>query len=202
MMSERKVVSRSIAIALVIVCVILAAAIAAVIANYTTIINDKDSTLSSKDSQIQTLTNQKNQLESFVQGNVTYYTSQITSLQSQIQTLTNEKGQLQNQISSLNSQITSLQVPKLMGIIYADDNRPFLQTPYLHVYGYVYNVGVYTAYNSKVHVVLRQSGGVIAKDTSIVIGIIFGEEWAKIDSNIYYDGSALINWSITLEWTS
>jgi hypothetical protein len=33
-------------------------------------------------------------------------------------------------------------------------------------------------------------------------GTIYGESWTSVDSNIYYSGSELVSWTLTLEWTS
>jgi cell division protein FtsL len=77
-MSEKKVVGRNVAIALGIICIILAVGLVGAVANYTSIITSKDNTISSLNSQIATKD------------------SQISSLNSQI---TN----LQNQVNDLNS---------------------------------------------------------------------------------------------------
>jgi len=222
--SEKKVVSRNIAIALGIVAIILLVGLVGAIANYTSIMNGKDNTITTKDSQIQTLTSQKNQLQTWLDGNetllnqtqtwldgnITYYNSQINTLNSQITSLQNQISNLNSQINSLNAQITdlenridSLKAPKLIKVhLMSDDNRPWLGTPYLHVYGYVCNVGTNTAYSSKIHVIAYQSGGVVAIDTYIILGTIYGEIWGSVDSAIYYSGSALTGWSLTLEWTT
>jgi chaperonin cofactor prefoldin len=244
-MSEKKVVSRNVAIALGIIIIIVLVGLVGAIANYTSIINDKDS-------QIQTLANQKNQLQTWLDGNktalsqamkllnqtqtwldgnitlinqmqtwldgnITYYNSQINSKNSQIASLQNQISNLNSQINSLNTQITNLQnqikdlqnqissltAPKLITVhLMSDDNRPWLGTPYLHVYGYVCNVGTYAAYNSKIHVIAYQSGGVVAIDTYITLGTIYGESWTSVDSNIYYSGTELVSVTVTLEWTS
>jgi hypothetical protein len=81
------------------------------------------------------------------------------------------------------------------------DNRPWLGTPYLYVSGYVVNVGMNIAYNSRVHVVAYQSGGVVAVDTYISLGAIFGNSWTSVGTSVYYAGSALTSWTLTLEWT-
>jgi uncharacterized protein YoxC len=209
-MSEKKVVGRNVAIALGIVAIIILVGLVGAMANYTSIINGKDNTITTKDSQIQTLTSQKNQLQTWLDGNITYYNSQINSLNSQITSLQNQTSNLNSQINSLNAQITelenqidSLKAPKLIKVhMMSDDNRPWLGTPYLHVYGYVCNVGTYIAYSSKIHVIAYQSGGVVAIDTYITRGTIYGESWTSVDSNIYYSGSALVSWTLTLEWTA
>jgi hypothetical protein len=103
-----KVKSRTIIIALGIVCIALAVILAGAALNYTSIINSRDSNLVNKDSEIQALTNQKNQLQICFDGNITYYTSQINSLNSQISLSNTQITNLQNQISNLNVQIASL----------------------------------------------------------------------------------------------
>ena len=223
-MSEKKMIGRNVAIALGIVAIILLVGLVGAIANYTSIISGKDNIITTKDSQIQTLTSQKNQLQTWLDGNetlldqtqawldgnITYYNSQINSLNSQIASLQNQISSLNSQINTLNAQITDLEnqidtlkAPKLIKVhLMSDDNRPWLGTPYLHVYGYVCNVGTNIAYSSKIHVVAYQSGGVVAIDTYITLGTIYDELWTSVDSNIYYSGSALVSWTLTLEWTS
>jgi archaellum component FlaC len=219
---SQKVVGRNVAIVLGIICIILGGLLGGSIYNYTSII-------SSKDSQIGTLMNQSDRLKSNLEGNITYYSSQIASLQAKISDLQNQMSQketqitgLQNQISekdktiaemnteisnlkiqitNLQSQIDTLKAPKLIGVdLRVEDVRPWLQTPYLHVYGYVCNVGKNTAYDSKIHVVLYQSGGVIAKETDIILGAIPGESYVHVDVNVYYTGSPIVNNKITLYW--
>ena len=97
-MSEKKGVGRNVAIALGIICVILAVGLVGAVANYTLIISGKDNTITAKNSQIQTLTNQKTQLQVWLEGNL----SQINALNAQTK-------DLQNQVSSLNLQKSQLQ---------------------------------------------------------------------------------------------
>lgn len=61
-MSGKKVIDRRVLIALGILCVILIASLGTAIVNYTLMIKQKDDTISSKDSQIQTLANQSQSL--------------------------------------------------------------------------------------------------------------------------------------------
>jgi uncharacterized coiled-coil protein SlyX len=121
-MGERKVVGRNIAIALGVVCVVLAAGLIGAVANYTSVISslnsqitEKDHEISSLNSQIQILANERirlqswldgnktllNQLQAWLQENITYYRSQIAMLNSQII-------DLQNRIASLQSQVNEL----------------------------------------------------------------------------------------------
>jgi hypothetical protein len=59
---ERKVVGRTVAIALGIVCIILAASLVGVIVNYTSIISDREKTISSQNSQVANLQSQVSDL--------------------------------------------------------------------------------------------------------------------------------------------
>jgi hypothetical protein len=213
-MSEKKVVARNVAIALGIALIVSLVGLVGAIANYTSIINGKDNTIASLNSQIQTLTTQKNQLQTWLDGNKTQLQQQIEQLQtwladnktyyeSEINGLTIQIINQQATITNLQNQINTLEAPKLIKVhLMSDDNRPWLGTPYLHVYGYVCNVGTNTAYSSKIHVVAYQSGGVVAIDTYITLGTIYGESWTSVDSNIYYSGSELVSWTLTLEWTA
>ena len=118
-----------------------------------------------------------------------------------ISDLQNQINQKNSQISSLNSQIDSLKSAKVVSVnLKAEDSRPFLQTPRVHVYGYVVNVGTNTAFNKKIHVVLYQSGGVVAEDTYINLGSVGGEQAISVDTNVFYEGSEIVDDSITLEW--
>ena len=63
-MSEKKVVGRNIAIALGIICIVLALGLVGAIANYTSIISGKDDTITYYESQIATLNSQINSLQS------------------------------------------------------------------------------------------------------------------------------------------
>jgi len=72
---EKKVVGRNIAIALGIICIILAVGLVGAVANYTSIISGKDSTIASlnsqitvKDSQISSLNSNNNILQNLMNG--------------------------------------------------------------------------------------------------------------------------------------
>ncbi|MEM3743852.1 MAG: hypothetical protein QXW43_04920 [Candidatus Methanomethyliaceae archaeon] len=65
-MSEKKVVDRNVAIALGIICVLLAVGLVGAVMNYTSIISGKDSTIASLNSQITNLKNQVNDLNSII----------------------------------------------------------------------------------------------------------------------------------------
>lgn len=159
-----------------VLCAILLVALAYSVITYTAMLQDKDATIASLRGQSSTSPN------------------------------TSDKDAIiadqQNQINSLQGQVDSLKSAKLISVnLNADDSRPFLQTPRVHVYGYVVNVGTNTANNARIHVVLYQSGGVIAEDTYIDLGSIGGESSKSVDTNVFYEGSEITSKTITLEWT-
>ena len=106
---EKKVVGRNVVITVGIIATVLLGGLVGVIADYTSITNDKDS-------QILTLMNQKNQLQTWLdgnktllnetqawlQGNITYYNSQTTALQNRI-------GDLNAQVTALEGEVAALQ---------------------------------------------------------------------------------------------
>jgi hypothetical protein len=184
-MSVKKMVSRSVAIALGVVCIILLAGIGGVMAYYTMQINNKDSTYNNFVSTHRHTDSDYNGLNSTFydyMGNYTHSNSDYANL--------------------LN-QVNSLEAPNVIKVnLKSDDNRPFLGTFYLHVYGEVCNVGTNTAYNCKLHVVAIQSGGVVAINTDIVLGNIGGQSWISVDASPTYSGSPLTSWIITPQWTA
>jgi len=95
--SEKKLIGRNVAIALGIICIILAVGLVGAISNYTSIISGKDDTIASLNSQIADKDSQ-----------IASKDSQISSLNTQIQTLTNQKNQLQTWLNSLNATYTWL----------------------------------------------------------------------------------------------
>jgi len=122
-MGERKMIGRNVVIGLGIICIILAIVLGGVIVNYTSVVNGKDNIIATNNAQIETLTNEKSQLQTWLDGNrtlldqaqiwlqanVTYYNSQINSKNSQITLLNSQITSLQNQIANLNYQVTNLQ---------------------------------------------------------------------------------------------
>ncbi|MEM1986379.1 MAG: hypothetical protein QXG36_02600 [Nitrososphaeria archaeon] len=198
-----KVFSKHIIIALTIICIILASGLGWTIINYSLTINQKDSIISEKDREIDALNAQVLELNEQVDKLQKWLKENVTELKQKIKQLEEQSIQFQKRILGLQGHVNSLMAPKLIKIdLKAEDNRPETGTPYLHVYGYICNVGTYTAINSTLHVVAIQSNGVIAVDTRIELGSIDGETWKHIDSNIYYSGSKLVNWTLTLEWIS
>jgi len=212
-MSERKVVRRNLAVTLGIICIILAVGLVGVFAYYTMTLNNKNSAydnyvsnhgifnsdydiLISQNTNLQTQVNQLqawldgnktllNQTETWLDDNITYYNSQLVNLQ--------------NQNTDLQNQIADLQAPKLVEVnLKAEDNRPAQQQTYLHVYGYVCNVGTDTAYNATLYVEAFQ-GVVLTFNTTISLGTINGGNYTSVDSQVVYPGYALTAWQV---WSS
>jgi TolA-binding protein len=86
-MSEKKMVRRSIAVTLGIICVILVVSLVGAFAHYMAMINDKNETISSLNSQVTDLQNQ------------------ITSINSTISSLSSQVAELENQVISQISQL-------------------------------------------------------------------------------------------------
>jgi len=227
-MSQKKVVGRRIAIELGIVCVILIAGLIGAVAYYTTVINDKNSGYGSyasdhghTNSDYNSLANYKSQLETWLAGNITQLQNQIntyvgtrhyddsyvhqletwlagniTELQSQIDILSSQNSNLQNQVDNFNT-------PRLVKVdLRAEDNRPILQMPRLHVYGYVFNTRSGTAYNCKLHAV-AYIGSIEVINSYKTLGTISGESWKSVNEEFLYQGDpGLSRWDVTIEWTN
>jgi len=79
-MSERKVVSRNVAIGLGVLVVVLLAGLGGAIASYTSVISNKDSQISILSNQNSQLQQQINELQKWLQGNITYLQNQVKDL--------------------------------------------------------------------------------------------------------------------------
>jgi len=89
---EKKTTVRALAIALGIICTVLIVSLAGAIANYTMIIDNKNTAYESyvsnhthNDSSYNNLQNQNQQLQTWLDGNITYYNTQIESLESKME---------------------------------------------------------------------------------------------------------------------
>jgi hypothetical protein len=211
-MSQKKLVGRSVAIALGIACIILLAGIGGVLAYYTMTINNKNTTYDSYASSHYHTNTEFNSLNTTYQdyaGSHTYSDSEYNSLQSTYNNYQSthshtdsEYDSLSSQNTNLQNQIASLEAPNLIRINLGEsDNRPWLGTPYLHIQSAITNVGTNTAFNCKLHVVLYQ-GATIAKDTYVLLGTISGRAGISTTNDVQYSGSALTGWTITPQWTS
>jgi hypothetical protein len=202
-MQQPRTTNRNIAIALGTVCVLLIIGWAATLAIYTSLINTKDDLISSDKSLILALSEGKDALQGWLDGNLSLLNSQISRLNQQISDLQNQTASAKAQISDLQNQTKGLKAPRLITVnLVTSDNRPVSGTPFLHVRGYVCNVGIDTAYNSTIHVEAYRVAGILIIDTDIDLGSIAGESWKSVDTDIYYTGNSLTSWTTTLQWTS
>jgi hypothetical protein len=111
------------------------------------------------------------------------------------------------QIIGLQEQINNYQYPKLVNVSLA---WSVSDEGYIHVAGYVYNIGNYTAYGSHVQVDQYRNGA-ITNTTYVFFGndtvdTIMGSEIpggtsAHVDANVTYTGSKPTNVTLTLGWT-
>jgi hypothetical protein len=116
----------------------------------------------------------------------------IISLEAQIQSLS-------SYITSLNTQLDNLERPNFVSVsLMSSDNRPWLQTPYLLVQGYLFNTGVNASTGTVLHVQAFQ-GSVLAFNTTVSLGTVYGRGSVYVNSQITYTGSALTSWRV---WTT
>jgi hypothetical protein len=190
-MSEKKMVRRSVAVALGTICIILAVSLVGAFAYYTPIINDKNSmitNLQNQNEQLQTYLNGSNtllsQTQTWLVDNVTYYTIQNANLQTQI-------ANLQNQLSHFTMPILGF------SDLTAEDNRTTPETPYLHANGTVHNFGIEQSGTlGFLYVEAYQNNGAKAIETIKFLDNISGQSSINVDLNFYYNGSALTSWTV------
>jgi len=160
-MSEKKVVGRNVAIALGIICIILAVGLVGAVANYTSIITSKDNTISSLNSQI---TSKDSQISSL--------NSQITSKDSQISSLNSQITNLQNQVNDLNSVINLEK-----STVWVDDQtvsqpaRSYTHWTFSAGYAGYVSVWVQTSTTDNTYVRVIWSSHGVNYDESITVGV-------------------------------
>jgi hypothetical protein len=126
---------------------------------------------------------------------ITYY-SEMNSRNSEIQTLNDQIVGLQKQLVN-----GSLPTPQLVGIeMQYTDNRTDTSAPFLHVTGYVCNVGTSTANNCLIHVSAVRNDNSTGLDTSTNIESLAAGAYTKIDIELPYHGTPLISFSSNLAW--
>ncbi|MGA3290352.1 MAG: hypothetical protein ABSD42_08955 [Candidatus Bathyarchaeia archaeon] len=104
------------------------------------------------------------------------------------------------QIASLQNQLAT---PKLVSIgLQYTDNRSDTNAPFLHITGYVVNVGTAIANNCTIHVTAIQSGNVTALDTSATIPSLEAGKYETINLQFPYTGQALEVYTSGLTWTN
>jgi DNA-binding transcriptional ArsR family regulator/uncharacterized coiled-coil protein SlyX len=109
--SGKKVFGRAVAIALGIICIILAAALVGAFAYYVPMVNSKDSTISSLNSEVMNLQNQiasDNTSMVSLQNQIDSLQSQITELEKNASSDNAATANLNSTLTSLNAQITKL----------------------------------------------------------------------------------------------
>jgi hypothetical protein len=106
-----------------------------------------------------------------------------------------------NQIASLQNQLAT---PKLVSIgLNYTDNRSNVNAPFLHITGYVVNVGSSKANNCTIRVTGVQDGNVTAFDTTTTITSLEAGAYETIDLQFPYTGQALEAYtSPCLAWTN
>jgi cell division protein FtsL len=165
-MSEKKMVSRNIAIALGIICIVLAALLVGTITYY-------ESKISSLNSRITTLQ------------------SQVASLEAERDRLQSQVASLSDTISSLEREIDSLKAPQLHEVeVYWKDHHPLFGKPYIEIYGSIFNSGVETAHNVICTVRIYDKYNTILKTEEIHLGNIDGKSYKTFDETIEYSGDA------------
>jgi hypothetical protein len=126
------------------------------------------------------------------------YYSEMNSKNAQI-------NQLNDQIAGIQAQIANLtlpvQAPNLIGVgMQYTDNRTNPNAPFLHVTGYIVNVGTAKANNCRIHPYAIQSGNNTAIDSSTAINSLNPGASEQISIQFPYTGSALMAYSSNLNW--
>ncbi|MEM2130665.1 MAG: hypothetical protein QXZ70_08725 [Candidatus Bathyarchaeia archaeon] len=131
------------------------------------------------------------------------YNLMLSEKDSLIASLREQVAALQNATARLSAELNELRGAKLISVnLKAEDSGATSGTPYVHVSGYVVNVGNSTAENAKIHVILQQSGGAVLKEAYVDLGSVAGWSFVSVDSKIYYDkGSNVVFVSMNLEWS-
>ena len=127
---------------------------------------------------------------------VSYYYSEMNNKDTQIQLLN-------DQLDSIQAQIANQTAPNLitLGMNYNDD-RTNQTAPFLHVTGYIVNVGTTKANNCTLHAYAIQNDNATAIDTSMQIEPINAGAYQKIDLQFPYIGTPIILYSCNIEWNS
>ena len=194
-MSEKKVVSRTTAIALSVICIILLVGAIGSFYYYNKTLTEKD-TLSEEYSDYYNDHSHTNADYESLKDDYEDYVAIHSQTSSDYDSLI-------SQISSLNSQISTLREAKVLKVgITASANDPLIGESYLRINsGYLCNVGTNNANNVKLHVVANRDA-VLVIDTYVTIGTIPGESSTLLSTtDLPHDGGALTSWTITPEWT-
>jgi hypothetical protein len=149
-----------------------------------------------KQTEISNLTSVVSSLESQIDN----LNNHIQSLNDQISTLVSNSNRAQSNITTLQDQINQLRAPTVVNVGVGGYDAA---GKYLNVYGWFCNVGDNTAYNVRLHVTGTQLGGVLAFDTYVPISdSIAGWESKQMSTNIPYNGTGLVHFTMSPVWTS
>lgn len=170
-------------------------------------ITDLQTQLANLQEQTNLLQNEKTSL----QTQASDLAKQETSLSNQTQTLQAENANLQIETTELENQLSNLPnaqgFPKILTRLGTSDVRsspaeghPWSGVIRFYVSGEVWNVGTADAHDCRLHVTLYQVDAV-ANDTYIDLGTIEAGSYVEMNSNIFYSGSPLTNWTIIPEYT-
>jgi hypothetical protein len=212
-----KTVGRSVAITLGIICILLTAGLGGAIAYHTMTINQLNATIAPKLVGINLVaTDDSGTIVIPFNGTITSvcfdytvvvppngvitsirFNGTMTSIPFNYTVIVPPNGGMTS--SLFNGTITSI---PLNYIAVVPPSGITTSTRCLLVSGYVHNVGISTAYNCKIHVIAYQSGRVLAINTDIALGTISGQSQISVNASIPYDGSSLINWTLTPRWTA
>jgi hypothetical protein len=134
-----------------------------------------------------------------------YNFAQDRSLKQQVDDLRSQAANLQSEKANLQNQLNQTKAPKIITRLGVTDVRssPAAGHPWsgrirLYVAGEVWNVGTVAALNCSLHITLYQAD-VVANETCIELGTIAEGSWKVVAVDIYYEGSALTNWTIIPE---
>lgn len=184
----KKTVGRNVAIAMGIICITLViVGWVGAFAYYTPIINDKDNTISSLNSQISQLTSNDTNLQTWLTGNA--------SLLSLTETW------FDGNITYYKSQISNFTLPMLGFFnLTAEDNRTNPEAPYLHISGTVHNFGIEaTTLPGFIHVEAYEDNGSVAiESTRLLENVLNGQSSTNVNMSFNYNGTALASWTITV----
>jgi len=138
-MNERKVVSRDIAVAIGILCIVLVAALGVGFTYFSTIVRDNNNTVSNLNSEVSTQSNTISALNS----QITEQNNQISALNASLTDLKSIAANLQSQIGNMSSQTYSLQVYTVNVTWYPQygNQSPMIEVPqtsdrYINVQGF------------------------------------------------------------------
>jgi hypothetical protein len=128
-----------------------------------------------------------------------------SALQKQAADLCDQINNLQSEKANLQTQLIQTSAPKIITRLGATDVRsspapghPWSGRIRLYVAGEVWNVGTAAAFNCSLHITLYQ-GDVVANETCVELDTIAEGSWKDVAVDIYYEGSALTNWTIIPE---